>query len=231
MVPVADSLYEAISSYDLDAVKIGRALIKNGADVHTRHNGATLLHDAAKAGDLGFTKLLLESGVSRNVKDLRGKTPLFYAKKNKKERVLPLLKSDLSRKLGSVGTSVDWIFYLLPYPLVLAFFFAFVLHSPRLSSFIQAIDPFGPDFYASDLISSESLQDITIRLFVLFSCTFVPGGLIAMNRVGLFNGMPLILKWLCIGVAAAPSPVRAVLQAPRYPRILACMCSQWLPFQ
>ena len=99
MVPVADSLYEAISSYDLDAVnrfiesgvdvnaklnkaktplkvavdrhavKIGRALIKNGADVHTRHNGATLLHDAAKAGDLGFTKLLLESGVSRNVKD------------------------------------------------------------------------------------------------------------------------------------------------------------------
>ncbi|QDS91417.1 Phosphocholine transferase AnkX [Roseimaritima multifibrata] len=59
----------------------GRELIKRGADIHQiiGQNGDTLLHRAARTGDIGFTTLLLESGADPDAVNTAGKSPLHYA--------------------------------------------------------------------------------------------------------------------------------------------------------
>ena len=69
------------------------ALLDHGADVETRHRGATALHYAAKAGFLHTARLLLDRGADPNAPNGENETPLFYAFKAGK-------RSDIAAMVG-----------------------------------------------------------------------------------------------------------------------------------
>jgi uncharacterized protein len=65
--------------------QIARMLIQHGANVNhrtgtARGNGQTTLHFAAKDGNAGLVRLLLDGGANRNAKDASGYKPLDLAK-------------------------------------------------------------------------------------------------------------------------------------------------------
>ncbi len=64
-----------------DNPELVAALLDCGAGLGTRLRGATALHYAVKAGFVGATEVLLESGADVNAKSDAGETPLFYAMK------------------------------------------------------------------------------------------------------------------------------------------------------
>jgi ankyrin repeat protein len=68
----------------------GRVRLKNGQEVvfpidsqaHTETRSSSVLHDAAKKGDVGEVRRLLSEGASVNAKDSAGGTPLIWATVN-----------------------------------------------------------------------------------------------------------------------------------------------------
>jgi ankyrin repeat protein len=54
------------------------ALLRYGALVHQRYNGATPLHYAVKAGFVETIQVLFEHGADRNALDDRGRTPFDW---------------------------------------------------------------------------------------------------------------------------------------------------------
>lgn len=65
--------------------KVG-ALLKYIKNINAQTpTGISAMHAASKAGFLSVLKLLLENGGTINIKDKKGKTPLFYARKHKRE--------------------------------------------------------------------------------------------------------------------------------------------------
>lgn len=68
-------------------------LIENDADVNSKdHNGYTPLHEAAGAGDIDVTKILITNGADVNAKSLRhGLTPLHDAAYSGHEKAIKIL--------------------------------------------------------------------------------------------------------------------------------------------
>ena len=61
-----------------------RSLIAAGADVNAvQQDGVTPLHETAATGQLELTRLLLEHGADRNVKDGNGRTPADSARERR----------------------------------------------------------------------------------------------------------------------------------------------------
>lgn len=79
--------------------KAARALIKLGVDVNQRTGKVedTLLHKAARQGDIGFTAILLEAGAEPNIPNKYGRLPLQIAEQKKHEYLAGLLKEKGAR--------------------------------------------------------------------------------------------------------------------------------------
>ena len=92
-----DGLKPGKTLFEIDeAVRRGpvvQYLLDHGADVETRHRGATALHYAAKAGFLHTARLLLDRGADPNAPNGENETPLFYAFKAGK-------RSDIAAMVG-----------------------------------------------------------------------------------------------------------------------------------
>ncbi len=72
---------------------MARILIRHGADIHQRigQNEDSLLHLAASKENFGFAALLIEAGISPNISNGRGVTPLHIATKRGNEYLTRLL--------------------------------------------------------------------------------------------------------------------------------------------
>ena len=59
-----------------------RLLIKAGVDVNSKDNGTeqTVLHYASAIGNTVAIELLVQNGANINAKNIRGKTPLYFAR-------------------------------------------------------------------------------------------------------------------------------------------------------
>jgi hypothetical protein len=85
--PDGDTLVHRASGANL------KTLVSHGADVNaTNAKGATPLHYAARFGQLGSARMLLELGADRTLRDRDGKTPLDRALENGNALVADLLK-------------------------------------------------------------------------------------------------------------------------------------------
>ncbi|MBR4569354.1 MAG: ankyrin repeat domain-containing protein, partial [Candidatus Riflebacteria bacterium] len=73
--------YAAASSDKTDYLNV---LIKHGADLTIVQDldGATLLHAAARNGNIDLAKKVLDAGIPVNIEDKRSKTPVYFAIEN-----------------------------------------------------------------------------------------------------------------------------------------------------
>jgi len=142
---------------------IGELLITKGADVNATYKGRSLLHDAARKGDVRFAELLLRNGADAKSKDRQGKTPLGYAREHNRDPVIGLLKG-WSRFEGSGGRSsarerrriaereravrftVRQFCNLIPMLMLLLFYMAFFEKNESIVAFLQTATPFEINF-------------------------------------------------------------------------------------
>ena len=76
-----------------DKIDYLNVLIKHGADLTVVQDldGATLLHAAARNGNIDLAKKVLEAGVPVNIEDKRSKTPLYFAVENNEFEMVKFL--------------------------------------------------------------------------------------------------------------------------------------------
>ncbi len=82
--------YAAASSDKIDYLNV---LLKHGADltIVQELDGATLLHAAARNGNIDLSKKVLDAGVPVNKEDKRSKTPVYYAIENNEYEMVKFL--------------------------------------------------------------------------------------------------------------------------------------------
>jgi|WetSurMetagenome_2_1015567.scaffolds.fasta_scaffold641743_1 uncharacterized protein len=86
--------------------KVASLLLKNGANVnHTWKDAGniTALHTASIYGITKGVKLLLSYGANAELKDIKGKTALFYAKHHHYKEIEEILKNIKSIKRNKIG--------------------------------------------------------------------------------------------------------------------------------
>lgn len=72
-------------------IKVSK-LIKHIKNINAQTpNGVSAIHASAKAGFAKVTQLLIESGVNVNIRDSKGKTPLYYSRKYKRKNTEEIL--------------------------------------------------------------------------------------------------------------------------------------------
>ena len=82
--------YAAASSDKIDYLNV---LIKHGADLTIVQDldGATLLHAAARNGNIELAKKVLDKGVPVNIEDKKGNSPIYYAVENNEYEMVKFL--------------------------------------------------------------------------------------------------------------------------------------------
>lgn len=82
--------YAAASSDKTDYLNV---LIKHGADLTIVQDldGATLLHAAARNGNIDLAKKVLDAGIPVNIEDKRSKTPVYFAIENNEYEMVKFL--------------------------------------------------------------------------------------------------------------------------------------------
>jgi V8-like Glu-specific endopeptidase len=90
----ANSTYSALqTAVKQRKTQLIELLIDYGADINVKaSNGDTLLHLAAKTGNAGLTKLLLNKGLNPSLKNIKGVLPEKTAKKNRHRSLYKILK-------------------------------------------------------------------------------------------------------------------------------------------
>lgn len=85
---------------------VARVLVEAGADVnHPQWEGFTVLHDAARQGDVELARFFLEHGAKADVKTIRGETPSAAAKTHGHPKLAAMLEQAAARQPKTAGRS------------------------------------------------------------------------------------------------------------------------------
>lgn len=90
---IEDNSYSLLAlSIKMNKVNLFQKLVNEKADLENICDGKTPLMFAAKYGNAGFVKKLLEHGAKKEARTSKGYTALDYAKKYEKTEIIKLLE-------------------------------------------------------------------------------------------------------------------------------------------